>query len=100
MLRTIILVTRGIILDPRTRRWAMFIMLLAAVVMIFADSTFLAGEFSTPLSFIIYWGICGWLTLGALLLALWDLILVRIAARKERIRLEKQMLDHPPHDGP
>ncbi len=42
MLRTILLMTRGIILDPRTRRWAMFILLLAALLMLFAGSTFLS----------------------------------------------------------
>jgi hypothetical protein len=98
MLRTLILVTRGIILDPRTRRWAMFILLLAALVMVFAGSTFFAGTLSTPWGFIAYWGACGWLTFAALLLALWDLLLVRAAARRERRRLEKQILDRPPDD--
>jgi hypothetical protein len=100
MLRTILLVTRGIILDPRVRRWAMFILILAAMVMCFAGSTFLSGSLTTFWDLIIYWGICAWLTLAALLLALWDLLLVRAAARRERRRLEKQMLDHPPHDQP
>jgi len=103
MLRTIILVTRGIILDPRVRRWAMFVLLLAALLMVFAGSTFLAGWLATPsnfIDFIAYWGICGWLSFAALLLALWDLLLVRAAARRERLRLEKQILDHPPHEEP
>jgi hypothetical protein len=98
MLRTILLVTRGIILDPRTRRWAMFILLLAALVMLFAGSTFLSDNIATPWSFLVYWGVCGWLTFAALLLALWDLVLVRAAARRERRKLEKRMLDRPPHD--
>ena len=100
MLRTIILVTRGIILDPRVRRWAMFVLLLAALLMVFAGSTFLAGWLSTPWNFAVYWVVCGWLTFAALLLALWDLLLVRAAARRERRRLEKQMLDHPPDEDP
>ena len=100
MFRTILLVTRGILLDPRTRRWAMFILLLAALVMVFAGSTFLAGSLSTPWDLLVYWGVCGWLTFAALLLALWDMLLVRAAARRERRRLEKQMLDRPPHDQP
>ena len=100
MLRTIILVTRGILLDPRTRRWAMFVLLLAALVMLFAGSTFLAGNLSSPWSFIVYWSVCGWLTLAALLLALWDLLLLRAAARRERRRIQKQMIERPPHDQP
>ena len=98
MLRTIILVTRGIILDPRVRRWAMFILLMAALAMVFAGYTFLAGTLSTPWNFIVYWGACGWLTFAALMLALWDLLMVRAAARRERRRLEKQVLGHPPHE--
>ncbi len=100
MLRTILLITRGIILDPRVRRWAMFVLLLAALLMLFAGSTFLADSNSSPWHFIIYWFVCGWLTLAALLLALWDLLLVRAAARRERRKLHKQMIDHPPHDEP
>ncbi len=97
MLRTVLLITRGILLDPRTRRWAMFILLLAALAMLFAGSTFLAGSIAPPWDFLLYWGICGWLTLAALLLALWDLLLVRAAARRERRRLEKLMSarEHP-----
>jgi len=98
MLRTILLVTRGIILDPRTRRWAMFILLLGALFMVFAGSTFLADYIATPLNFLLYWGLCAWLTLAALLLALWDILLVRAAARKERIRLEKQIVERKSHE--
>jgi hypothetical protein len=99
MLKTILLVTRGIILDPRTRRWAMFILLLAALVMLFAGSTFLAGSLATPLSFLVYWGVCGWLTIGALILALWDILMLRVAARRERRKLENQFTarEHPPN---
>lgn len=96
MFKMILLITRGILLDPRVRRWAMFVLLLAALLMLFAGSTFLAGNLS-PWSFVIYWFACGWLTLAALLLALWDLLLVRAAARRERRRLEKQII---PRDDP
>jgi len=96
MLRTILLVTRGIILDPRTRRWAMFILILGALVMCFAGSTFLVPYLTTPMSLLVFWGICAWLTFAALLLALWDILLVRAAARRERIRLEKLIAEHKP----
>jgi len=103
MLRTIILITRGILLDPRTRRWAMFFLLLAALLMLFAGATFLSDNLSpstTPWTFITYWGICAWLTVAALLLAFWDLLLLRSAARRERHRLRKQILNRPPDDEP
>jgi hypothetical protein len=98
MLRGILLVTRGIILDPRSRRWSMFILLLVALLMLFAGSSFLSGALDTPMSFLLYWGVCAWLTLAALLLALWDILLLRAAARRERRKLEKHVLDHPPDE--
>jgi len=114
MLRTIILITRGILQEARSRRGAMSILLVAALLMIAAGSTFLAPDLVVPFRFLLYWGICGWFTLTALLLALWDMILLRIAARRERRALEKTMLDDghpadttakngaaaPPHDRP
>jgi len=100
MLRTILLVTRGILFDPRTRRWAMFFLLLAALAMVFAGWTYLDGMLPMPWGFIAYWFVCGWLTLAALLLALWDLLLVRAAARRERRKLEKQTIGRPPHEEP
>jgi len=83
--------TRGILLDPRVRRWAMFVLLLAAMVMLFAGTTFLAGDLTMPWGFIIYWGICAWLTFAALMLALWDMLMIRIEARRERRRLEQEL---------
>jgi hypothetical protein len=90
MLRTIILVTRGILLNPQHRRWAMFICIAAAMLMLFAGATFLESFIATPTKFLIYWGACAWLTFASLLLALWDLLLLRAAARRQRRELEKQ----------
>lgn len=98
MLRTVILITRGIILDPRSRRWAMFILLLGALLMLFAGSTFLSDTIPKPWGFLLYWAVCLWLTMSALLLALWDILLLRAAARRARRKLEKQFATPPPHD--
>jgi len=100
MLRTILLMTRGIILDPRTRRWAMFILILVALVMVFVGTTFLVPYITTPWSFIAYWGVCAWLTFAAMLLAVWDIILVRVAARRQRREIEKQIADRKSNDHP
>ncbi len=100
MLRMILLMTRGIILDPRTRRWAMFVLLMAALFMLFAGSTFLANALPMPWTFIIYWGICAWLTLAALLLALFDILILRVAARRERRLLEKKFTKPEDVDEP
>jgi hypothetical protein len=60
--------------------------------MLFVGNTFLAGSLSMPWGFLIYWGICAWLTFAALLLALWDLLLLRVEARRERRRLEQEFV--------
>ena len=91
MLKMILLITRGIIADPRTRRWAMFILLLGAMLMVFVGWMFLPSPSSAPLEYLLYWMVCGWLTLAALLLALLDLLMLRLAARRERRRLEEEM---------
>jgi hypothetical protein len=100
MLKTILLMTRGIILDPRSRRWTMFILIVAALLMVFAGSTFLSSFIATPWNFIVYWGVCAWLTLAAMLLAVWDIIMVRVAARRQRRELEKQIADRKSNDEP
>lgn len=97
MLRLILLVTRGILLDPRGRRRAMFYLLLGALGMVLAGSTFAAPALADPVKLLVFWGVCAWLTFAALLLAIWDMLLLRIAARKARRELEKQML---PPDAP
>jgi len=100
MLRTIILMTRGILLDTRVRRGAMFILLMAAMVMLFAGTTFLAGNLPVPWGFVIYWFICAWMTVAALMLALWDILLLRIAARKERRRIAQEFIKEKKDEEP
>ena len=78
----------------------MFILIVAALLMIFLGETFLASFILTPMSFLIYWGICAWVTFAALLLALWDILLVRTAARRERIRMEKEIANHKSKEDP
>ncbi len=83
---------RGILRDQSARRWTMFALLVAAMAMLFLGSTFLR-EFLNPrehaVLFIIYWLSCAWLTLTALLLAIFDVLLVRAAARAARRALRE-----------
>lgn len=76
--------TRGVIRDQTVRRKAMFILLLTALILLFSGSTFLA-PFLNPREHLawalLFWIACIWLTLTALLLALFDLLMVRLAAR-------------------
>jgi len=86
--RFIIPITKGLIRDQSTRRSAMFGVMLGALVMLFLGATFLDGWLREhPVLFILYWLTCAWATLTALLLALYDLLMVRAAARREQRRL-------------
>ena len=77
--------TRGVIRDQTARRKTMFILLVVALVLLFAGSTLLHSTLNPrahPVWFIFYWLVCGWLTVTAMLLALFDLLVVRAQARK------------------
>jgi len=83
---------RGLIYDQNTRRGAMFVVLLSAMLMVFAGGTFLSTALlSRPLIFLTYWGACAWLTFCAILLALYDLLALRRRAREERRRLKVEI---------
>lgn len=85
---------RGLVRDQRARRWAMFVVVLVAVVLLFLGSTFLApvlDPHQRPVWFIFYWGVCAWLTVTAVLLAMFDLLLVRAQGRAARRTLAERI---------
>ncbi len=77
--------TRGIIRDRKVRRVTIFVLLTLAVLMVLAGSTFLREPLNPrehgAFWFAVYWLVCGWLTFTSLLLALFDLLMVRAEAR-------------------
>ena len=78
-------VARGVIRDQTARRKTMFVLLVMALVLLFAGSTLLysiLNPHAHPVWFIFYWLVCGWLTVTAMLLALFDLLIVRAQTRK------------------
>lgn len=82
----------GFIRRPDTRRQGMFLFTLAAVCCLFAGATFLEKYLTArPLLFLCYWGLCAWLTLCSLLLALYDMLAVSAAASRERRRLREEL---------
>jgi hypothetical protein len=85
--------TRGVIRDQNVRRKTMFILVVVALVLLFSGSTFLATIINPrehPGWFIFFWFVCGWLTLTAMLLAFFDMLMVRLQARRaERTLREK-----------
>ena len=89
----IIAVCKGILRDTKVRRSVLFFVMLAALGMVFLGAVPLGSWLEgSPLRFLIYWGICGWLTLTALLLAIHDLLTIRRQALRERRQLKRDFL--------
>jgi hypothetical protein len=86
-------IAKGIIRDQNTRRHTMFFVVLTALLMVFSGSTFLNGLLiAHPIVLVVFWGVCAWLTFLAILLALYDLLVVRAHARALRRELLKEAL--------
>jgi hypothetical protein len=84
---------RGLIRDQSARRKTMLVLLVSAIALLICGSTFLQTFLNPrehPVRFIFFWGACGWLALTAILLAVFDLLIVKLEARKgERLLREK-----------
>ncbi len=84
--------TIAIIRDQHLRRLWMFYLLLAALVMLFLGSTVFSSALAQSLFwFGLYWLACAWLTLTVFLMAIMDLLLVRIQARRETRELKRRI---------
>ena len=85
------------------RRKTMFVLLVVALVLLFSGSTFLQSMLDPhehPVRVVLFWLACIWLTFTALLLALFDLLMMRAEARKaERNLREKVVPDSPTTRG-
>jgi hypothetical protein len=85
--------TRGVLRNRGMRRRAMLGILAVALVMLVAGSTFLHETLNHrdhPVWFIFFWLACAWLTVCALLLAFFDVLLVRAEGRAARNVLREQ----------
>ena len=94
--------TRGVLRDHTMRRKTMFVLVIAAMVMLFAGSTFLQSLLNSrahPVWFILYWLVCAWVTVTAMLLALFDILVVRAQARKAERLLRGRVAEETP-DSP
>lgn len=101
--RFIIQISKGLIRERRVRRTLMFYSILVVLLLLFAGSTFFWPALrDRPFLFLAYWGLCAWITLLSVLLALYDLVSVRMEAKRERRRLEEEYLarqkDDPSND--
>ena len=59
------------------------VLLTACALMVVLGSTILAERLHGP-QFIFYWGWCSLLTFAAIVLALWDMLLVRRVLKRKR----------------
>ncbi|HEX5176695.1 MAG TPA: hypothetical protein VFV83_06695 [Chthoniobacteraceae bacterium] len=103
MFKLVIQISKGLIRDHQTRRWTMFYALLAAMLMLFTGAVLIDSWLRDRVVLLLaWWAACAWLTLLALLLAMFDILVIRAAARQERRRLERQLVrkeaGEPPHE--
>ncbi len=93
MVQLILQLSRAFLRDARARRTLMFYGVIIALVLLFIGATFLDDwPREHPVWFVGYWAVCAWLTLAVVLLATFDMLVLRAAARKERQRLARQVL--------
>jgi hypothetical protein len=86
--------TRGIIRDQRTRRRVMVIVLTAALILMICGSTLLKQTLDPHEHtgwFLFFWLLCAWLTVTAILLAIFDLLMVSANTRKARRQLREDI---------
>jgi hypothetical protein len=94
--------TRGLLRDQTMRRKTMFWTVIVAVVMLFSGATFLAPVLdpkTRPGWFVFYWLACVWVTVTVVLLAVFDLLLVRVQARDEKRALARKITGTPDNDA-
>jgi hypothetical protein len=84
--------TKGLLRDQRSRRVLMAISIGVTLVLLLCGLTVLRAWLDPhehPWRFILYWLLCGWQTLLALLLALLDVLMVQAQARAARKALHE-----------
>ena len=87
-------ITRGVIRDQNTRRKAMLFLLALALLLLILGFTFLQSALNPrehPWRVIFFWIVCIWLTFTALLLALFDLLVLRVQARRAQRALRERL---------
>lgn len=96
MFKQILALTKLLIRDQTMRRQTMFYVVLFALLLLFSGSSFLADDLRHhPITFLFYWAACASLTILSVLLAVFDLLVVRAAARVARKRLEASLATPP-----
>jgi hypothetical protein len=78
----------------------MFYGVLIALIMLFVGTVIIDGWLRERVwLFVFWWAGCMWLTLLAVLLAVFDMLVLRAASRRARQRLEQHIIHKPPEDS-
>ena len=88
--------TRGVLRDQRSRRKAMVFLLALALLLLLLGGTLLAPWLNPRehlIGALVFWIACIWLTLTAMLLAIFDLLAVRLEAKRAKRALREQLRD-------
>lgn len=94
-------IATGILHDAVQRRKAMFTIVLAALVLLFIGSTLLAGWLRAhPWVFLFFWLGVAWLTLTSILLAIYDMLMMRKRGASEIKRLRQKFLQDLSSEAP
>ena len=93
MLRAILLLTKGILRDTRLRRNLMLWLMLAAMGMLFLGWVLIPTEWAHRhyVMYFAYWAVCLWLTIAGMLLAVFDMLIIRAAGQAMRRRIEQDI---------
>lgn len=93
MIRATILLTKGILRDTRLRRNLMLWLMLVAMLMLFLGAWLISDSWAREHVWVYfaYWAVCTWLTLAGMLLAVFDILIIRAAGRAMRRQIEKDI---------
>ena len=86
--------TRGLLRDPKMRRIMMMISIVLAAILLVIGLTGLRSWLNPhehPWRFVLFWLVCAWQTMLAILLALFDVLLTRSQDRAARKALREEM---------
>jgi hypothetical protein len=91
--------TRGLLRDQKSRRRTMAVSIAVALILAVTGLTVFRSWLDPhqhPWRFIFFWLACAWETVLAILLAVFDLLLMRAQERAARKALREKMQPHPP----
>jgi len=90
--------TRGLIRDQTARRKMMLVLILLALALLLCGSTFLRSALDPHEHigrFILFWVACGWFAFTAMLLAIFDLLIVKLESRRAERQLREKLWPNP-----